>query len=338
MDYQASKVDKTFDKVVAELDRYSKVFRKDGQLERATAEIGGDIAWFNDIRDKLDELIDTVNDAHMYAMVDHVDMGESVNEATAKIACVKCDEVSTAAAWKKNNGFCPKCKTSSQGVAESKSVKGKKLTEGVLDSDDEDGFMARSQLYFLARDAITLHGMIGDRDNLEPWVQTKIANASEGIDAVRRYTEYNAMKQDSQLPVPMEMEEDAGKPNFPIKVKLAGDSIWDDKLPEFVTVTDYNIDENEGAINVYVKHNGPWEIYTDSGFEKAISEMTGIRDLSWSEQGMQKPGTAHLESFIEESMIGEGMAFNEKRDGQLKTVAQNVFKSALSKAKSKAKK
>lgn len=43
-----------------------------------------------------------------------VPMGEGV----AKIACTKCDEVSTAAAWKKNNNFCPKCKTSSQGVAE----------------------------------------------------------------------------------------------------------------------------------------------------------------------------------------------------------------------------
>ena len=41
------------------------------------------------------------------------------NEAVEKIACVKCDEVSTAKAWEKNNGFCPKCKTSKQGVAES---------------------------------------------------------------------------------------------------------------------------------------------------------------------------------------------------------------------------
>lgn len=40
-------------------------------------------------------------------------------EEAAKIACMKCDEVSTAAAWKKNGGFCPKCKVSSQGVAES---------------------------------------------------------------------------------------------------------------------------------------------------------------------------------------------------------------------------
>ena len=42
-----------------------------------------------------------------------------LDEAVAKIACLKCDEVSTAAAWKKKGGFCPKCKTSSQGVAES---------------------------------------------------------------------------------------------------------------------------------------------------------------------------------------------------------------------------
>ena len=42
-----------------------------------------------------------------------------VKEAVAKIACTECDEVSTAKAWQKNNGFCPKCKTSNQGVAES---------------------------------------------------------------------------------------------------------------------------------------------------------------------------------------------------------------------------
>ena len=44
---------------------------------------------------------------------------DEFEEAVEKIACTKCDEVSTAAAWEKNGGFCPKCKTSSQGVAES---------------------------------------------------------------------------------------------------------------------------------------------------------------------------------------------------------------------------
>ena len=43
---------------------------------------------------------------------------DDLDEAVAKIACTECDEVSTAAAWKKNNNFCPKCKTSNKGVAE----------------------------------------------------------------------------------------------------------------------------------------------------------------------------------------------------------------------------
>jgi hypothetical protein len=42
-----------------------------------------------------------------------------LTERVEKIACLQCDEVSTKKAWEKNNGFCPKCKTSSQGVAES---------------------------------------------------------------------------------------------------------------------------------------------------------------------------------------------------------------------------
>jgi hypothetical protein len=52
------------------------------------------------------------------AKVHAKDKVEAFDEAVAKIACVKCDEVSTAAAWNKNHDTCPKCKTSKQGVAE----------------------------------------------------------------------------------------------------------------------------------------------------------------------------------------------------------------------------
>lgn len=64
------------------------------------------------------------------------------------------------------------------------------IMEGVLDDQDEDGWMAKSQLYKLAKDAIQLHGMIQDTDNLEPWVQSKITKASDYINSVRNYMEY----------------------------------------------------------------------------------------------------------------------------------------------------
>jgi hypothetical protein len=68
--------------------------------------------------------------------------------------------------------------------------KKKKVNEGVLDSTDDDGWMAKSQLYKLAKYAAELHKMIDDSDNLEPWVQAKITAASEDIAAVKHYMEY----------------------------------------------------------------------------------------------------------------------------------------------------
>jgi len=47
------------------------------------------------------------------------DIKRGVTEAVEKLACLKCDEVSTKAAWQKNSNFCPKCKNSNQGVTES---------------------------------------------------------------------------------------------------------------------------------------------------------------------------------------------------------------------------
>ena len=91
--------------------------------------------------------------------------------------------------------------------------------------------------------------------------------------------------------------EDPSKPNFPMQIELAGDSIWDkeDQNPRTVTVTDYNMDKDEeGYVSVTVEHDGPWTVYTDTGFEEEISDMIGM-DVGFSEQGMQEDGRAHLE-------------------------------------------
>lgn len=77
------------------------------------------------------------------------------------------------------------------------SVNESKLTEGVLDDADEDGWMAKSQLYKTAKYAIGLHGMISDTDNLEPWIQAKITRASEDLSSVKHYLEYEAVSPQS---------------------------------------------------------------------------------------------------------------------------------------------
>ena len=93
------------------------------------------------------------------------------------------------------------------------------------------------------------------------------------------------------------ISEDPSKPKFPIEVPLAGDSMWDDgDNPKSVMVTDYKFDKDEeGDISLHVMHDGPWTIYTDTGFEKAISNIVG-HEVDFSEQGLQRDGIAHLET------------------------------------------
>ena len=55
-------------------------------------------------------------------------------EAASNIACLKCDGVSTQKAWMMNDGTCPKCNKSTQGVAEGYKGEGKMLNE----SDGQD--------------------------------------------------------------------------------------------------------------------------------------------------------------------------------------------------------
>tara|TARA_R100001509_G_scaffold163080_2_gene136536 strand:+ start:1446 stop:1865 length:420 start_codon:yes stop_codon:yes gene_type:complete len=55
---------------------------------------------------------------------------------------------------------------------------------------DEEGGMAKSQLYNLAKYAMMLHDALDDETQLESWVQSKITIASEYMSKVKHYLEY----------------------------------------------------------------------------------------------------------------------------------------------------
>ena len=83
-------------------------------------------------------------------------------------------------------------------------------------------------------------------------------------------------------------------------VQLAGDSIWEYTGPQTVTVKEVQVietkyhDDDETYTNVRVWHDANWRIYTDSGFEKAISDFLGF-DVNFTEQGMQDNFRASME-------------------------------------------
>jgi hypothetical protein len=49
----------------------------------------------------------------------------------------------------------------------------------------------------------------------------------------------------------------------------------------------YNVNGDE-------EYEGSWRLYTDSGFEAAVSELLGT-DVMFTEQGMQDDGYASME-------------------------------------------
>ena len=84
-----------------------------------------------------------------------------------------------------------------------------------------------------------------------------------------------------------------------IAIETAGDSLWRDSGSEIVsihsiTIREYDIDD-EHYFDVFVRHDSDWTIYTDSAFERGISDAIG-REVRWSEQGAQEDGFAHLEA------------------------------------------
>mgnify|MGYP003351059447 FL=1 len=100
-----------------------------------------------------------------------------------------------------------------------------------------------------------------------------------------------------------------------VQVELAGDSLWDCELTDADDIRIKNIYVNEGvqedtdeydgnigyrSVNVYYTVNGEdyaeesWRIYTDTGFERAVSKLLG-EEIYFTEQGMQEDGYASME-------------------------------------------
>ena len=104
-------------------------------------------------------------------------------------------------------------------------------------------------------------------------------------------------------------------------IPIAGDSIWDKEgeNPKQIKVDSISItnpyepggfmddDEDDGYRQVNVEHDGPWAIYTDSGFEKAISELVGF-EVDFTEQGMQEDGMASMEGMMNDQIKSEAFA------------------------------
>ena len=81
-------------------------------------------------------------------------------------------------------------------------------------------------------------------------------------------------------------------------VSTAGDGLWGCEAGRQVRVTGISIVETVGEDYSYtmvnVTHDSTWDIYTDSAFEEAISNVLGYK-VAFTEQGMQENNFASME-------------------------------------------
>jgi hypothetical protein len=83
-------------------------------------------------------------------------------------------------------------------------------------------------------------------------------------------------------------------------VSCDGSSIWGETDGEKPLVKEILFQQEDTYYLIWVKHNGPWEVYTDDGFEKGISDIVSKHigvpvKITFTEQGMQQKGVASME-------------------------------------------
>ena len=113
-----------------------------------------------------------------------------------------------------------------------------------MDHIDEEGGMARSQLYNMAKYAMMLHDALEDDTQLEAWVQSKITIATEYMSKVKHYLEYE---------MGLEMQDPDMDIEYPEEDSPCGEEMYPQGQPaEPMMVVDgedvYEIDEEDANL------------------------------------------------------------------------------------------
>ena len=106
---------------------------------------------------------------------------------------------------------------------------------GKDDYVDDEGRMAKSQLYKMAKYAVKLHSMLDDMEQLPAWVQAKFTKASDYLSSIYHYLDYEFARRDSDLMREMEKYKEAmlEEPNESQAFVLAADAARDAGKEEF---------------------------------------------------------------------------------------------------------
>jgi bacterioferritin (cytochrome b1) len=159
----------------------------------------------------------------------------------------------------------------------------KQAAQSVLsEHSDHPGSMMVSNLKRLADQSKQLSAAVSVQDNAEPWVESKIDRASEGIDAVHDYMKYKSEKKASHALSADEMatagwdRSRAGKKEHSVKEAQAAQSMGKPTVPEHDELVRAGMDKRDKEKNSYMII--PVSVRTPTEYGKAKAEIA-LRDM-----------------------------------------------------------
>lgn len=113
------------------------------------------------------------------------------------------------------------------------------------DPDGYEGRMAKQNLWKIAKYAQEMHDMIGDDENLEPWVEEKIAVASFMMDSVGHYMEYEKHREHEDVEGEVGHADFPGEEEMEMSIEPEGEEEYEFDLGDDEEVYDMDSDEEE---------------------------------------------------------------------------------------------
>lgn len=128
--------------------------------------------------------------------------------------------------------------------------------------EESAGQLVRSELYRAAKMAEKLFKLISDNDNLEPWVLSKVVRASDYLDAVHNYIEYQTKFVDGEA-------NDLSEPSLGSQIEDEMSSL---DLPDDTTGMD-DLDTGDFDIDVSIDDFDDDEIKKESAYDAKLDAI-----------------------------------------------------------------
>jgi hypothetical protein len=161
--------------------------------------------------------------------------------------------------------------------------------------DDQEGQMALSQLQQIMQNAGTLKGLVSEDDELQAWVQSKLTKASDYLNSVRSFLEYEMMP---NQPVALALQEGTLEFSKNQLKQVIKEELEEARLPAWER-PGY---EPESEYQGFQLDSGPSDISTEDTLRSSVMDAVDLL-----KQGNIEDALGQLQAVLDATTGGQGL-------------------------------